>query len=415
MGKTLSAYFSGWDKNEIAQFYIHSEIPTSKVCGNFFRITDKDAIKSIFTRRAGTILTTKDVEPDLKTSRTDHGTMAKIYQKGRERTPFIYLARNLIWRLAGWKNKKFRKWIDEFDPEVVFLASGDYSFMYRIARYVAKRKNIPCVLSCMDDYYFNNRNEGKFLGSLLHKRFMKQVKKTMNVSQAILTICDKMTKDYSEFFGKPCFTLHTPTSLSEPLVGEKKVKISYLGNLGYSRYDQLVDIGKALKQIDNPSVPKFIDVYSAESRPKILEKLTEENGIKFHGKINGEQVKQVMAESTAVVHTEAFKENTIKSVKYSVSTKIADSLACGTCIFAYGPDNIASIQYLFDNDVAEIATKKEQLVQALEHLFVDSEQRTAKIEKALKLAKENHDGKKNVELIKNVLTFSMEQKKNSRD
>ena len=54
MGKTLSGYFNGWDKDEIAQFYIHSEIPTSnKVCKNYFRITDIDALKSIFTRKCG--------------------------------------------------------------------------------------------------------------------------------------------------------------------------------------------------------------------------------------------------------------------------------------------------------------------------------------------------------------------------
>lgn len=49
MGKTLSAYFNGWDISEIAQFYIHSEVPTTaNVCVNYFRITDLEAIKSIF-------------------------------------------------------------------------------------------------------------------------------------------------------------------------------------------------------------------------------------------------------------------------------------------------------------------------------------------------------------------------------
>lgn len=47
MGKTLSTYFSSFKSDELAQFYIHSQIPTLDICSNYYRITDKEAIKSI--------------------------------------------------------------------------------------------------------------------------------------------------------------------------------------------------------------------------------------------------------------------------------------------------------------------------------------------------------------------------------
>jgi hypothetical protein len=61
MGKTLSSYFDGWDVNEIAQLYVHSEVPTSDACHNYYRITDKEMIKSVFTRKSGTAFTERDI------------------------------------------------------------------------------------------------------------------------------------------------------------------------------------------------------------------------------------------------------------------------------------------------------------------------------------------------------------------
>ena len=220
---------------------------------------------------------------------------------------------------------------------------------------------------------------------------MKQVNRAVAYSSCIFTICDKMNKDYGALFSKPCYTLHTPSSLAEPLNEEKVNKISYIGNLGYSRHLQLKSIGKALKDLKIQGAPDCIDVYSAESRPEILELMTEENGICFHGQISYDEVKKVMGESLAVIHTESFNESIASSVRYSVSTKIADSLASGTCILAYGPRDIASMSYLIDNDAAFCITDESELGGKLTELLSDSNKREKIRENALQLARKNHD------------------------
>ena len=49
MGKTLMSYFKDWDSDDLAQLYVHTEIPTDDICRNYFRITDKEMIKSVFS------------------------------------------------------------------------------------------------------------------------------------------------------------------------------------------------------------------------------------------------------------------------------------------------------------------------------------------------------------------------------
>lgn len=403
MGKTLSSYFETWDPNDLAQLYVHSEIPTSDICKNYYRITDKEMIKSIFSRNSGTVLGEQDINTTVDRSRTDTGTTAQLYQKARKRTPLIYFARNLWWKLGKWKTKKLLQWIDAFDPQIIFLASGDYSFIYDIALQLAKYKKIPLVVSCMDDYYFYNKNQNKLGGKLVHKTFMRHVYKTMRYANAIFPICEKMGRDYGALFQKPCYTLCTPSTLSKPLQYEKSNAISYIGNLGYKRNEQLLKLGRALKSISCEGKPLYIDVYSQESRPEILKDLTEENGIRFHGSISGQQVLEVMGKSMAVIHTESFDESTRKSVAYSVSTKIADSLASGTCILAYGPAEIASIEYLKSNCAAYCITEDEHLEAGLTELISDSNLRQDIANHALVLARKNHNAENNGRMIKNVM------------
>lgn len=49
MGKTLLGYLADFSPQEVAQFYIHSEVPTdNSVCIDYYRFTDVDAVKSVF-------------------------------------------------------------------------------------------------------------------------------------------------------------------------------------------------------------------------------------------------------------------------------------------------------------------------------------------------------------------------------
>ena len=403
MGKTVSAYFDGWNVDDIAQIYVHSGVPTDKICDNYYRITDKEAIKSIVTRRCGTVY--KDIFKNgaLAEEKPNSQITDSLYQKARARTPLIYLSRNLWWGLSAWKSKKLLNWVDEFSPDAVFFASGDYAFTYKIALDIAKYKKIPLVVSCMDDYYFHNKNEGRFLGKAVYKSYMKQVRKTMEYASCLFTICDKMTVEYTKLFGKPCYTLHTPTAIEEPMMGECQKAISYVGNLGYKRHEQLIALGRAIKNVDSKDNPKFIDVYSKEIREWVLKDLNEENGIRFHGGISADQVLEVMKNSLALIHTESFDESTRKSVAYSVSTKIADSLASGVCILAYGPSEVASIEYLRENIAAYCIDENDNLESALVKFFENTALRDEITKNAIELSKKNHSPSKNCKLIADVL------------
>lgn len=407
MGKTLLSYFDMWEGDHVGELYFHAEIPTCRQFSHYFRVTDSDVLKSILFRNScGKVFQPQEVEPDRITPRADGGILKKVYNRGRRRTPMTYILRNLVWTLGAWESPDMNAWIEEFAPDVIFFASGDYSFAYRVALRLSKKRNIPLVVCCVDDYYLHNRNASSLLGCWQHKRFMKVVGETMERASCIMTINDKMSREYTALFGKKCYTLYTGTEQKiPPLPDEEKEGISYLGNLSFDRNHQLVDVGRALKRLSTPEKSLWLDVYSGEKDPEILKVLTPENGIRFHGAVSAERVSEIIAKSLAIIHTEAFDEENKQRVMYSTSTKIAESLASGTCLIAYGPAEVASMEYLIENDAAVVITAPEQLEEKLRSVLADAGLRKGVTANALKLAEKNH----RLELVSQTVRTAVEE------
>ena len=400
MGKTLSAYFRDFKPCELAQLYIHSEIPVDSLCERYYRVTDSDMLRSILIRKSGTAFTKEDIQPLRPHSRTDRGLAAKLYRAAGKRTPIIYFLRNMLWKIGRWKTPAFQKWLDEFDPQAVFFASGDYAFLYCVAREIATERNLPLYVSCMDDFYFYDRNQNLLFGKCQHTRFMRQVSRTMQAAAAIFAICDRMARDYGAFFHKPVYVLHTGSDITEPFPAGGD-RISYIGNLSLGRDHQLCALGRALQRVTGGE--RWLDVYSTETDPARLKQMTKENGIRFGGALDAAGVRRVMGESLLLVHTESFENPWRQLVSYSVSTKIADSLASGRCLFAYGPPEVASIAYLREYNAAFCVLDEKELDKGLARILREESLRQSTVAHALALAAQNHQIGRNSRLIRQVL------------
>ena len=119
---------------------------------------------------------------------------------------------------------------------------------------------------------------------------------------------------------------------------------------------------------------------------------------------NGEEFVKVIHEAQMLLHIESFDEICIDRVKNSISTKIADSLASGIPILAYGPSNIASISYLKKNKCAYVIDQKENLEELLRKIILYAGSSNKISNKGLFMAKMNHNSRNNSILIKKMLT-----------
>lgn len=408
MGKTLKGYFSKFDSAEIAQLYLREGTPRDlEICENYYCFSDKDALLSFFKRNHFGKNYTREIIENNRIVLDDisyrGNKKERIYKFKYKHKAWMLFLRDFLRDRSRWDNPQLLGWVKKVNPDVIVFAAGETMFSYHVAQYVRTYLKKPLVVACMDDYYINNQNKHEVLGQLRQKRFLDTVRNTMDDAAAIFTICDSMNYSYGQMFQKKCYTLYTPAENKQIILNENAIQFSYIGNLSCGRYRSLLEIGKALSKLEDEKIPKHIDVYSGTVYSEYVEPLKNAPGIRFHGAISADQVLEVMANSKAVVHTESFEKDMMDRVRFSVSTKIADSLRYGPCLFAYGPQGIASIDYLEKNNAAYIISSKAHLEDGLKEFFGNVELRKMILQNARVLAVKNHNSDENPRKVRQWL------------
>jgi len=398
-GRTLSGFLRGWDKDKIAQIYISGELPNSLVCERFFRITDKAVLKSILKKeRVGEIVKNSSEERVLGKTRT----------VSAKKTIASIVARDMLWGTNVWWNRKLKEWIKDFSPDVILFFAGESVFTYKMGMKIAKFCDVPIVVYNSEGYYFKKKNylKSDALSELIypffHKNFKRIFKKLMKKAVHTVYINDKLKKDYDKELGLASTTIYTASELRpvEKLKENETPIISYLGNLGIGRHIALIEIAQALESID----PTYkLNVYGKIPNDEVKNAFDNCSGINYCGLVPYSEVVRIMHESDILVHGEAFDDFTVWDLQYAFTTKIADSLSCGTAFFVYAPEELACTQYLLENECACVVTKKAELKQKLETLINDDELRKQYIQKGLEIANKNHNSRKNCDEFQRIL------------
>jgi glycosyltransferase involved in cell wall biosynthesis len=402
-GRTLSTFFRFWNTNKVAQFFVNNEVPNSAVCNSFYRIMDKDIIGSIMkSKKAGNQL--QNVLPIKESnSKKSKETLVDKFKNLKTSSPSIlYLLRNILWSTKKWDNKQLKNWIDDFQPDLILLQPGDYFFLYKMARTIAKRKNIPLVVYNSEDYYLKDKFSISPFYHLQRFFFKKEVRKTYNTADLIIYSNDLLEINLHKYFHNKSAVILTSSEIATSNTNFKNniLRLVYAGNLGHERWQSLISIGKAAKEINKDLV---IDVYSGFLPKEATATFTIENGINFKGIVSYDEVLKVIDEADIVIHTEGFSNFTKWDIRHGFSTKIADLLSSGKCFLMYGPKQIACVEYLKTNQAAWVANTESELKEILNKIVLNKKERERYLENAKRLVEERHDVNKNCKMFEELM------------
>ena len=396
-GRTLAGFLHGWNKENIAQIYVTGGLPDSEVCEKFFRITDKDVIKGFFRRGA--------IGGEVRNTVSEHKNVLGGKKKIKK-TVFTVMARDIIWNTGIWYGNRFKKWLDDFKPELILFFAGESTFTFNMALRLSDKYNLPIVVYNSEGYYFKDRNyliASKWsagLYPLFHKAYIKVFNRLMQRTSYAVYINEKLKNDYDKCFNVPSKVIYTSTAIQrkdcEPL--HEIPQISYLGNLGIGRHKALCEIADALQEIN---ITYKINIYGKIPNDEVKSAFENCAGINYKGFVSYNDVVRIMKESDLLIHAESFDDFYKWDLQYGFTTKIADSLACGTCLFVYAPRELACTQYL--EGIACVATERNQLKEKLMNILEDKELRGKYISAGLEKVKENHRQDVNCKRFQKIL------------
>lgn len=400
-GKTLSAFFQGWPKDRIAQLYFTLDEPSLSVCERYFRITDLDMLMKALHRPAKWM---GEIHPDAIPAASAEKAQvhrSPVYRLIRDvfqaRTPLALLVRSAFWRPQWWNTAELQAWLGEFGPEVVFFQSSNSTFAFDIIESICASQGIPLVMETTDDYVTLGRSFSPF-AVRHHRRIQRAYQTAVGHASSVIAIGDKMAREYRRRFGgqwsmamnsvEPVAPDDQPEPTDDPKL------LIFAGNVGLNRWQVLAAIGQALKQLDEQEgIRAKLVIYSLqEPTGKVAEALNIPGYCEFGGAKDSDFLAEQRGLATLLVHVESFDKRNRAIARLSVSTKIPEYMAADRCILAVGPADVASIEYLVDNDAAQVITssKVDDIVSGLRQALTDAPGRARRRRNALDLVRRNH-------------------------
>lgn len=170
-----------------------------------------------------------------------------------------------------------------------------------------------------------------------------------------------------------------------------------------NRWKTLQKIGEALDELNKDKQRIILDIYSQGVDQEVISKLSLSQSMVFKGAASSEEVKMIYKDADILLHIESFLNEDIMRVKHSISTKIADCLASNRAFLAVGPPEIASIEYLKNNNAAYIIENENWIIEKLQNYFITNKIDPNIIENAYKLSNMNHNKQINMDKIKNII------------
>lgn len=396
-GKVLSQYFCNWDKSCIAQLYMMNEMPDSPYCDNYYRVTDKEALKAFLTgKRVG-----RRIAPTAS-EKQRYSTESTLERSTVKKSGITRLLRDVVWNSGRWESSELYEWIDEFSPEVILVMVGGSSFIPNIAMRIAKKRNIPIVVYNTESYYFDTVKAFHVASAIYRNGARRALRKLVELSSHQIYLNDVLNELYSKELGKSGSVIYQSTEYVKD--NEKKESdrtvFSYVGNVFLHREDSLIEIAEALSDISPDYV---LDVYGGTNSDEVTEKLRACPAINYHGKVPYSTVKKVISESDFLFHAESFKPETVETLRTAFTTKIGDSLASGKPFIVYAHESLACARYLKKWDCAAVITDRGELRERLREIISSEELQKYYVEKALATAQLNHNAERNCERMREIL------------
>ena len=394
---TFETLFKNYDSKNLASLYLREEIPSGNACSLYFQISENAVVKSSLKRaiKTGKLFTAGNIEISSEDKHNINKTKDRYKKYGVKRRWLLLFAREFLWKIGRWKSKELDYFLDEFKPDIIIFGAEGYLFFHRIVRYSIKKTGAKAISFFWDDNFSFKQRPKTPIFLLLRTLQRKTLKKTMALTKASFSISEKTKKEVDEFFDVESTVITKPVEeclFNLPALCNEKIKMVYTGNLKIGRFESLKLISKVLDENENIARRMSIDIYSSTYIPK-KELNNLNSSIHFKGAISSDEVINVQRSADVLLLLEDILGKWKYIPRLSFSTKITDYLGHGKPIFSIALKDIASSEYLINNDCAIVAGNLNEIENSLNEIIQGKEKLLLCAKNSYETAIKNHSRK----------------------
>lgn len=399
IGRTLSDFFCDFSGFEIYSLCLREAPYICSIPKKNFYISENQLIKGLLKR--GQVGKITESHNNIK-DKTNEEKMYSISK--RLNLTILSFIRELLWSTNIWKNHNLDEFLDEAKPDIVFFPDFPCVYAHKVLNYIHRKTNARIAIFHADDCYTLKQFSLSPLFWLYRFYLRKWVRKSVAISDLHYVISDVQKKDYDECFHVNNKILTKFSDFTQPpnikTVFSSPLQLVYTGNIGLNRWKSLAIIARALQKINENGVRAQLRIYTANEISKRIRKELDILDSSFiMGKKSPDEIEKIQADADILVHVESMDLKNRLLVRQSFSTKIVDYLKSGRAILAIGPQDVASIKHLNDNDCALVAESEEEVIRLINKVLTSTQILSQIAKNGYDCGKRNHNQHNMISMI----------------
>ncbi len=353
-GVTLHRMFSRWPASHLAQVYAEDVPPdASRASGYYQAVRPPTSIRPRLLR---------------------HAVGAGLVASGRADVSVF----------GGRPSRALRAFVDRFRPDVIFLILASHS-LHGVARVLAREYRIPMVTWVPDDYlpsYPQRRVPGGRLGwRVMHEIVNRGARRVFADSTVHLGITEAMSREYWVRYGYDFTPIYNSVDMEvwpprPPRDPGNGLRVVYSGSIFDStQRDALLDVRDAVRALRDRGVDARLEVFSNDWRkPHLQAALERPPASTLRALVPMEQIRENLQGADVLVMPLSFDEVAKSYMRLSMPGKLAEFMASGTPILAYGPPGTVQMEFVREHDAALVVDHRSvpDLADALDRLRTDA-------------------------------------------
>jgi len=406
----MTNWFEDYDA-EFANIYVHTGNPCNSMCENYLQITDSMMMYSIVGLRAGkTFCMTYDEQQAKSKEMGMYVENTNLEKKAKSLPSSIAnLAKDIIW-LTGRINKDaVKKFVTDFNPDIIFCHHVFGFNFWRVERLVRKYTKATMVSFTGDSEVSLNKVSYSPLFWIRQITLKQLFKQHIKLFSHYFTFCEDQAKWYESFSGVPSSTLYKCADFTdsfEPKTIGNPIRLVYAGNIFYNRWETLAVIADALEVINMDCERMVLDIYTNTLlTPEMSKHLDNHKGVNVHGRVAPSELEEIYSKADIALHIESFTKKYRLDTKDSFSTKIVDLMNSTCAIMAVCWEEHNGLKYLNREDAAFCIRDLTKVEKTLQYLCCNPSIVQSYARKAWECGKRNHTR----EVIQNQITETFEK------
>lgn len=394
IGNTFLNLFAEQENITLASVYTRGGVPDAAI-SQAFCLTDAMLVKNLLRKTpVGKTVPCGTTEERTAPPAQDSSKLARFMKHSR--LSIFFWAQDLLWRVGRWKSPELQKFVEDFQPDIVFTVLSDFPYLNRLILHIVQTSGAKLTLYAWDNNYSLKMVSLSPLRWIRHVWNRASMRKVVAKADLFYVISEVQKQDYEKAFHKPCKVLTKCADFSE----QPQLKTSYntplqlvfTGNIGTNRWKSLAILAQAVQDLNRNGTKAELRIYTATPLTAKMQQALDIDGASYlMGTVPASEIPRIQSQADMLVHVEALDLKNKLAVRQSFSTKLVDYFKAARPILAVGPKDVASIDHLLQNNCALVADNAADLAAMLSDCLENPKRLHTLAENAFLCGKRHHD------------------------